>query len=192
MGHGSSTGDGRGVVVHQCLYTPPHHEVVGGYIGLNLSVRLSVCGQHRVRSVSFTIILGSISYSYTLSSNFRRCVACWLFLKIPKFEYLPIFSCDQAALRTALSVRPSVRLSVCPSVRLSVCHTFLTMFPSLYHHEIFRSYYHGQKWCPRKRSRSEVKGQSHRGHDPTWPFPDSNSSLNSRMATKFCTQLEPT
>ena len=40
---------------------------------------------------------------------------------------------------------PSVRLSVCPSVRPSVrpsvCHTFLTMFPSSYHHEIFRSYY---------------------------------------------------
>ena len=35
------------------------------------------------------------------------------------------------------SVRPSVRLSVCPSVRLSVCHTFLTMFPSSYHHKIF-------------------------------------------------------
>ena len=46
-----------------------------------------------------------------------------------------------------------------PSVRLSVCHTFFTMFPSSYHHEIFRSYYHGQKWCPCKRSRSEVKGQ---------------------------------
>ena len=30
-----------------------------------------------------------------------------------------------------------VRLSICPSVR----HTFLTMFPSSYHHEIFRSYY---------------------------------------------------
>ena len=56
------------------------------------------------------------------------------------------------------SVRPSVRLSVC----LSVCHTFFTMFPSLYHHEIFRIYYHGQKWCPCKRSRSEVKGQGHR------------------------------
>ena len=47
--------------------------------------------------------------------------------------------------------------SVCLSVRLSVCHTFFTMFPSSYHHEIFRSYYHGQKWCPCKRSRSEVK-----------------------------------
>ena len=34
-------------------------------------------------------------------------------------------------------------LSVCLSVCLSVRHTFLTMFPSSYHHEIFRSYHHG-------------------------------------------------
>ena len=34
----------------------------------------------------------------------------------------------------------SVFLSVCPSVR----HTFLTMFPSSYHHEIFRSYHQDQ------------------------------------------------
>ena len=54
-----------------------------------------------------------------------------------------------------------------PSVCPSVCHTFFTMFPSSYHHEIFRSYYHGQKWCPCKRSRSEVKGQGHRGQHPT-------------------------
>ena len=61
--------------------------------------------------------------------------------------------------------------SVCPSVRLSVClsvrHTFFTMFPSSYHHEIFRSYYQWQKWRPCKRSRSEVKGQGHIGHNPT-------------------------
>ena len=31
-----------------------------------------------------------------------------------------------------------------------------TMFPSLYHHEIFRSYYQWQR-CPCKRSRSKVK-----------------------------------
>ena len=31
------------------------------------------------------------------------------------------------------------------------------MFPSWYHHETSRSYYHGQKWCPCKRSRSKVK-----------------------------------
>ena len=64
-----------------------------------------------------------------------------------------IFSCDQAALWMV----QSVRLSVCPSVRPSVCHTFLTMFPSSYHHEIFRSYYQWQKWRPCKRSRSKVK-----------------------------------
>ena len=52
---------------------------------------------------------------------------------------------------------PSVRPSVCLSVRLSVRHTFLTMFPSSYHHEIFRSHYQWQKWRPCKRSRSKVE-----------------------------------
>ena len=50
---------------------------------------------------------------------------------------------------------PSVCLSVRPSVCPSVRHTFFTMFPSSYHHEIFRSYYQWQKWRPCKRS--EVK-----------------------------------
>ena len=45
-------------------------------------------------------------------------------------------------------------------------NALLTMFPSSFHHEIFRSYYQWQKWFPCKRSRSEVKGQGHRGHDP--------------------------
>ena len=66
-----------------------------------------------------------------------------------------IFSCDQAA------------LWMVQSVRLSVRHTFLIMFLSSYHHEIFRSYYQWQKWRPCKRSRSEVIGQGHRGHNPT-------------------------
>ena len=57
--------------------------------------------------------------------------------------------------------------SVCLSVRPSVRHTFFTMFPSSYHHEIFRSSYQWQKWLPCKRSRSEVKGQGHRGQHPT-------------------------
>ena len=63
--------------------------------------------------------------------------------------YSQIFSSDQAALWTVFSVRPSVCLSV--------CHTFLTMFPSSYRHEIFRSYFQWPKWRPCKRSRSEVK-----------------------------------
>ena len=46
-----------------------------------------------------------------------------------------------------------------PPVHLSVHHTFFTMFPSSYYHDIFRSYYQWQKWCPCKRSRSEVKTQ---------------------------------
>ena len=74
-------------------------------------------------------------------------------------SYCDVFSCDQAALWTVFSVR----LSVC----LSVCHTFLTMFPPSYHHEIFRSYYQWPKWRSCKRSRSEVKGQGHSGHNPT-------------------------
>ena len=92
------------------------------------------------------------------------------------------FSCDQAALQMVFSVCLSVRPSVCLSVR----HTFLTMFSSSYHHEIFRSYYQWQKWRPCKRSRSEVKGQGHRGHNPTLAFPDCNSSLNSHMMMKWC------
>ena len=66
-----------------------------------------------------------------------------------------IFSCDQAALTSLLSVR------------LSVCDTFFTMFLLSYPHGIFRSYFHWQKWCPCKRSRSEVKGPGHRGQNPT-------------------------
>ena len=52
-----------------------------------------------------------------------------------------IFSFNQAALWLV----QSVRLSVTP---FSLCS---------HHHEIFRSYYHWQKWCPCKRSRSKVK-----------------------------------
>ena len=40
---------------------------------------------------------------------------------------------------------------------------FFTMFPSLYHHEIFSCYYHWQKWFVCKWSWSEVKDQDHRG-----------------------------
>ena len=77
-----------------------------------------------------------------------------------------LVSCDQAAIWLVQSVHPSV----CTSVPPSVCHTFFTMFPSSYHHEIFRSYYHGQKWCPCKRSMSEVNTQLSRFRTltPVW------------------------
>ena len=63
-------------------------------------------------------------------------------------------------------------LSVCLSVCLSVSHTFFTMFPSSYHPKIFRRDYQWRKWCPCKRSRSEVKGRGNRGRfrtvTPVW------------------------
>ena len=85
-----------------------------------------------------------------------------------------IFSWDQSALWMVLSVR----------------HTFFTMLLSSYHHEIVRSYYHRQKWCPCKRSRSEVKGQGHRGQNLICPFLDCSSIWNSPMARKWCIKLE--
>ena len=44
-------------------------------------------------------------------------------------------------------------------------------------------------------SRSSIKFQGHMALKivefyPNWPFPDSNSSLNTPMATKWCTKLE--
>ena len=42
---------------------------------------------------------------------------------------------------------------------LPVCLSVFTMLPSSYHHEIFRSYYHWQKWCSCKSQfqKSKVK-----------------------------------
>ena len=105
---------------------------------------------------------------------------------ICKSAFYMIFSCEQAVLRTLFpSVRPSVRVSVRPSA----CHTFFTITPSSYHHEIFRSHYQGQKWCPCKRSRPKVKGQGQRGQTPIQPFPDCNSSWNLNMAMTWCIEL---
>ena len=98
----------------------------------------------------------------------------------------------------------SVRLSFCLSVRPSVCHTFLTMFPSLHHHEIFRSYYQWQRWRPCKRSRSKVKvtevnTQLSRFRTLTpdsihiWWWNDAQSLMLFRrapMATKWSTKIE--
>ena len=54
-----------------------HNEVVGGIlVSLRPSICLSVRPASRVRSVAPTVLVGSISYLYILSSNFRSCVAC--------------------------------------------------------------------------------------------------------------------
>ena len=73
-----------------CDYTPRFNEVERGVYWYHL-VRLSVCGQNRVRSVSSTTLIASISYLHILSSNLRRCVVCNARFKIQKFEILAIF-----------------------------------------------------------------------------------------------------
>ena len=61
------------------------------------------------------------------------------------------------------SFSPSVRLPVC----LSVCPWHVLHYvPVIVSSQIFRSYFHWQKWCPCIRSRSEVKCQGHRGQNP--------------------------
>ena len=70
-------------------------QVEGGYTVFTLSI----CVQNRVCSVSSTILTGLISNLHTLSSNFRRCVACnkfflnskiWSFDKFFKFVTLTL------------------------------------------------------------------------------------------------------
>ena len=64
-----------------------YNEVVAGYIGFTPSVCPFVRPAFRVRSVAPTVLVGSISYLYILSSNFRRCVACKVACKISKFDF---------------------------------------------------------------------------------------------------------
>ena len=68
---------------------------VGGGVGgggilvsVRPSVRSSVRPASSVRSVAPTVLVGSISYLYILSSYFRSCVACKASWKFSKFEFL--------------------------------------------------------------------------------------------------------
>ena len=83
----------------QAIIIPPHNEVVGRVYWFH-SVRPSVCPSvrpaSRVRSVTPTVLVGSISSLHILSSNFRRCVACkvsckiWIFGNFFKFVTLTL------------------------------------------------------------------------------------------------------
>ena len=102
-------------------------------------------------------------------------------LEVAKKRGPIVFSCYQAALCMVFSVCLSVRLSVC----LSVCPSHLFDYVP-----IIASSWNFQELSPWTRVTSmqkvKVKGQGHRGHNPTWPFPDCNSSLNSHMMMKWC------
>ena len=117
-----------------------------------------------------TISLFSFGWWYTLMKNTHQ-ISLYLGLKkmanILQITFSNGFSFKKnycLSFYLSLSLSVSVCLSVCLSV--CACHTFFTMFPSWYHHEIFRSDYQWQKWCLCKSSRSEVKSQCYRGQNP--------------------------
>ena len=98
--------------------------------------------------------------------------------------WVRVFSCDQAALWMVFSVW----LSVCLSVRLS--HPF-------HYVPIIVLSWNFQELLPMTKVRSmqkvKVRGQmsmSQRSKPNLTPFPDYNSSLNSHMIMKWCTQLD--
>ena len=76
------------------LLYPLHNEVVWGYIGFTQSVCPSVCPASHVCSVAPTVLVGSFSYLYILSINFRRCVAWKVSSKIFLFIWPALYSHD--------------------------------------------------------------------------------------------------
>ena len=109
------------------LAIPPTSTKLNGGIYWFHLVRLSVCGQNRVHSVSSTILVRSISYLQILSSNFRRCVMCkvcskiWNFGKFFKFVALTLSSFDLGSIMTQWVLMRGVS----PERRLSSCSSFL-------------------------------------------------------------------
>ena len=78
----------------RCLLYPHTTKLLGGIlVSLHPSVRPSVRPASRVRSVVPTVLVGSISYLYILSSNFTRCVVCKVFCKIWQFFKTCNFDC---------------------------------------------------------------------------------------------------
>ena len=96
-----------------------------------------------------------------------------LMLSNAEFDF---FSCEQAAVRTLLPVRPSVR----PSVTLF--HSSPLIVSAWNFHELLPL----SKGMSMQRWRSEVKGQAHRGQNPILTFPGCSSSLKSQRMMKWC------
>ena len=96
----------------------------------------------------YTCWNGKFKYQNILNFKKNNFPEWTLFLAATKQLYQPSF--------------PSICLSVCPS------HFFHYVFIiiSSWH---FMSHYNCLMWCPCKRSRSEIKGQSHRGQKQILP-----------------------
>ena len=148
--------------------------------------------------------------------------------------FIVVFSCDQAALRTLISVRPSVCPSVTPVWQCS-CHRIILKIAGVITIDRRDTHAKGQGQrskvkvteviTPFSRFRtllpvwiqiwwlndaeslmllrrgallffkvtreiSRSHGSKNRRFNPNWAFPGYNSSMNSPMATKWCTKLE--
>ena len=92
------------------------------------SVRPSVRPTSRVRSVAPTVFVGSISYLYILSSNFRRCVACIVSCNISKFVTLTLscFDWDLVWITSMGNHGAAEGISEC---RRSSCSSLMTVIP---------------------------------------------------------------
>ena len=119
---------------------------------------------HSVEEVPYCLLRSSIKFQDHTGQKIDDLNPTWVILigwsQLSNPSDLPcFFSSDQAALWMGLSIRQYVCLSV----------TTLSLFLSSFHHEIFRSNYHWQKWCPCKKSRSEVKRQGQRAQKKFYP-----------------------
>ena len=110
----------RFILVYTTVYTAPCLKLP--------ALRVMACGQFSANVLIYEYVV--YCFMIVILWLFDVCWwpliimmwCCWWWL-----YHVEIFSCDQAA------------LWMVQSVCLSVHHTFLTMFPSSYHHEIFRS-----------------------------------------------------
>ena len=73
--------------------------------------------------------------------------------------------------------------SVCPSVRPSHLFDYVPIIVSSWNYQELLPV---TEVTSMQKVKLEVKVQGHRGHNPILPFPDCNSSLNSRMMIKWC------
>ena len=107
-----------------------------------------------------TISLFNFGWWYTLMKN-KHQISLYLGLKNGQhfadniFKWIFLLKKYCLSFCLSLSFCMSVWLS---TVRLCLSHLFHNiLFPSWYHHEIFRSDYQWRRWCLCKGSRSEIK-----------------------------------
>ena len=104
-----------------------------------------------VKAVIVIMMISPFQFSFNCSLLFIGLVILWIHTVIHF-----IFSCDQAALWMVQSV--------CLSVCLWRLFHYVPIIVSSWN---FQELLPMTKWCPCKRSRSEVKSQGHRGQNPT-------------------------